>query len=151
MIISFLKEHKSIDAKSLATTFTIPMSATYKLLFDLRRFKIIDDVGKTSLKMALKPEIKELSTDEILMFVLAEWISLSLDVGRYSVLTFVNVACSDAIWVSDDGELYIDFSVKERYSIKPVKIRVPPELLRRLKLAFDNNRKTVLTYISHGR
>jgi len=89
--------------------------------------------------------------NEILMFVLAEWISLSLDVGRYSVFTFVNVACSEAIWMSDDGELYVDFSVKELYSIKPVRIRVPSELLRRLKLAFDNNRKTVLTYINHGR
>jgi len=84
MIISFLKEHKSIDAKSLATTFTIPMSATYKLLFDLRRFKIIDDVGKTSLKMALKPEIKELSTDEIAQMVFDQKLFFRNNPYRYS-------------------------------------------------------------------
>ena len=89
--------------------------------------------------------------NEILMGVLANWISLSLGIGKYSSLVFVNVACSDAIWMSDDGELFVDFSIEERYFIDPVRIRVPPELLRRLKMAFDNNRKTVLTYISIGR
>jgi len=65
VILLLRNEKEPCFARSLSEKLHIPTSAIYRMLFDLRRFNIIEDAGEKTFQASLRDEIRELKDSEI--------------------------------------------------------------------------------------